>query len=203
MGGPVTDAQLSALSDLAPALAGDFYLAGGVAVALRIGHRQSRDLDLFSTQRDPIELEQTLQQDVRATITSRAVGTLHLEVVGVPVSLLRYNYPMHAPEQDARIPVRVASIEDLICMKLSAIGGRGARRDFWDLHELFVKQGLTLESALALFAQKYPGIDVGHVVRATAYFGDADKEPMPADLGETRWASITNDFRRWTLQVGA
>jgi hypothetical protein len=41
----ISDAQRAALEALAPILDPTTYLGGGVAVALRLAHRQSRDLD--------------------------------------------------------------------------------------------------------------------------------------------------------------
>lgn len=198
MGGPLNEAQRAALEALAPFVCRDFYLAGGVAVALRLRHRSSRDLDLFTGERDPRELEESLTTLPAVRVTGRAEGTLHLDVAGVPVSLLRYRYPLvGALESSDAIPVRLASTDDLVCMKLSAIGGRGARRDFWDLHEMLVASRLPLAAALDLFARKYPGTDRGHVVRALAYFADADAEPMPAELDPPRWEAIKRDLIDW------
>lgn len=198
MGGALSRAQFEALATLAPALADDFYLGGGVAVALRLHHRASRDLDLFAPERDPAELDEMLSRLPGVRVTARAPGTLHLEVGDVPVSLLRYRYPLlGAAESDSQVPVKVASRDDLVCMKLSAIGGRGARRDFWDLHELLATSNLSLERALGLFEKKYPGVDRGHVVRALVYFADADAEPMPKELSSEAWTAIRRDFETW------
>jgi hypothetical protein len=135
-------------------------------------------------------------------VTSRAPGTIHLEAAGVPVSLLRYRYPLlRGTENDPRVPVRVASAEDLTAMKLSAIGGRGARRDFWDLHALLASGARSLASALDLFEQKYPNVDRGHVIRALAYFGDADSEPMPTELKPETWQVIKRDFQTWVTAM--
>lgn len=202
MGRDLTEGQEAALGTLAPLLGADFYLGGGVAVALRLHHRASRDLDLFASECDPASFEERLAQLPGVRVTARAPGTLHLEVGGVPVSLLRYRYPLlHAPEPSARVPVRLASLEDLVCMKLSAIGGRGARRDFWDLHRMLEASALSVEDALGLFARKFATVDLGHVVRALVYFADADHEPMPAELDSDAWERIKSDFERWVLDL--
>ena len=60
----------------------------------------------------------------------------------------------------------------------------------------------SLPSALELFVRKYPGTDRGHVVRALAYFADADAEPMPVELGATAWATIKSDFATWVRELG-
>lgn len=200
MGGDLTERQQAALRALAPLLDGAFYLGGGVAVALRLHHRVSHDLDLFASDADPISLDERLSQTPGVRVTSRGPGTLHLDVGGVPISLLRYRYPLlREPEPSALVPVRLASLEDLVCMKLSAIAGRGARRDFWDLHQMLGALSLPLEDALALFARKFAAVDRGHVVRALAYFADADAEPMPAELDADTWERIKRDFEAWVL----
>ena len=92
----------------------------------------------------------------------------------------------------------VASLEDLACMKLAAIAGRGAAKDFWDLHELLARGvgGGELSDALALYRTKFPADDTGHVVRSLAYFGDADAAPLPSGLSQEKWSAIRADMLR-------
>jgi hypothetical protein len=130
---------------------------------------------------------------------------LYLEVNGVPASLLAYRYPLLAePRPDADLAVRVASLEDLACMKLSAIASRGLARDFWDLHAL-LEHGVAhgdLARALELYRRKFSADDIGHVVRSLAYFGDADASPLPEGLSDSEWARIKRDFERWVVALG-
>lgn len=196
----ISEAQRAALATLAEVLDSSTYLAGGVAVALRLGHRLSRDLDLFVLASDPVPLEQALTSR-GAHIVSRAEGSLHLEVAGVPASVLRYRYPLLSPPETLPgIPIQVASLDDLECMKLSAIAGRGAARDFWDLHALLVARGRSLAQALDAYRRKYASEDIGHVVRSLAYFDDAEAEPMPGGLTKQHWQRIKADLTAW---VGA
>jgi hypothetical protein len=191
----ITEPQRRALARLGPFLDAETYLVGGVAVALTLEHRRSLDLDLFV----PAEVEEDrLAERLAAAIpelriVGRARGTLHCELEGVPISILAYRYPTLAPpatRDDVAVPV--ASADDLVCMKLSAIAGRGAAKDFWDL-ELLLEHGAasgTLAGALRLFERKYASEDVGHVVRSLAYFGDADAAPLPAGLDAKTWAGV-------------
>jgi len=201
----ITEAQRATLERLAPALEPGTYLAGGVAAALRLNHRTSLDIDLFvPADFDAERLAERLAAMVpEATVVGRGQGTLHLDVWGVPTSILSYRYPfLVTPAGCADLPVPVASAEDLVCMKLSAIAGRGAAKDFWDLDSLLERgvAGGSLEDALRLFTKKYGSEDVGHVVRSLAYFGDADAAPLPRGLDPKTWSEIK---RRMAARVRA
>jgi hypothetical protein len=130
-------------------------------------------------------------------IKNHAPGTLHLRVDEIPVSLLEYRYPLLArPASKASLPVPVASIDDLPCMKLSAIAGRGAARDFWDLHTIVTRTGRPLPEFLDAFRRKYPVEDIGHVLRSLVYFGDAG-DLLPEGLSPSQWERIQADFQTW------
>jgi len=132
-------------------------------------------------------------------VTGRARGTVHLEVGGVPVSILSYRYPLLSrPRTTEDLPVPVAAPDDLVCMKVSAIAGRGAAKDFWDLDELLGMGigGGALAGVLELYRRKFPVDDVGHAIRSLAYFGDADAAPLPRGLTPERWDEIKTAMRR-------
>jgi hypothetical protein len=182
----ITPAQRGALAAVAPALEPGTYLAGGVAVALVLEHRASLDLGLFVPEDfDADRLAERISATVpRVRVMGRARGTLHLEIDGVPTSILSYRYPtLVAPAVVAQLPVPLASLEDLVCMKLSAIAGRGAAKDFWDLDAL-------LAHGATAFGKKYRSEDIGHVVRSLAYFGDADAAGLPAGLDPAAWQAV-------------
>ena len=89
-------------------------------------------------------------------------------------------------------------------MKLSAIAGRGAARDFWDLHTIITRTGRSLSELLEAFRRKYPVEDIGHVLRSLVYFGDAG-DPLPTGLSPPLWTRIQRDFETWVkaaVEVG-
>jgi hypothetical protein len=205
----VTPGQRSALQRLGPALPGDAYLAGGVAVALTFEHRVSRDLDFFvPNEFDPERLAEHLQGTLAGAslvVTNTATSTLYLEVDGVPASIITYGYPLLSPPRPTpELGTRVASLEDLAAMKLSAIAARGAARDFWDLHTILAggTAGGTLSGALELYRRKFTTHDIGHVVRSLAYFGDADSAPLPRGLDPAHWSTIKAWFSRAVAEIG-
>ncbi|HEX3769724.1 MAG TPA: nucleotidyl transferase AbiEii/AbiGii toxin family protein [Polyangiaceae bacterium] len=195
----ITDAQLAVLASLAGKLDAGTYLAGGVALATAYGHRSSFDLDLFvAADFDAERLAEHVTASVpRAIVTGRAPRTLHLEVDGVPTSILSYRYPLlRALEHRPGLPIAVASMDDLACMKVSAIAGRGAAKDFWDL-DVILEHGAAggdLPGVLERYGRKFASEDIGHAVRALAYFADADAAPLPAGLAPAHWKRLKASF---------
>src|SRR5690606_29520197 len=92
--------------------------------------------------------------------------------------------------------VMVAGLMDLAVMKLAAIGRRGIRRDFWDLHAI-LDAGSSLREVGAGYVRRF-GLsesDLYHVARSLTYFADAEKDPaLPAGLTPAHWESIKRCF---------
>lgn len=170
----------SALPRLALCRAQGFYLAGGTALALQIGHRDSIDFDFFTEQGfDTSRLFDLLGsafqgiplvkvQDERNTLTVVAASTIKL-------SFMRYPYPLLRPVVRSE-HFDLADIADIGCMKLSAITGRGTMKDYIDLY--FVLQRIALNELLTLCAVKLPHLDRALILKALVYFDDLDPEPI-------------------------
>jgi len=194
----VLDAAGHAAAARMAAAAGSFYLAGGTGLALRLGHRVSLDLDLFSAQNALGEEERrTLLDALNASgplkIKGAKDGTCHLDLGGTPVSLFHYAYPMLERSQSWR-GLEVASLEDIAAMKLSAVLGRGSKKDFVDLYELCQRPGLA--RIMTAGGRKFPlHADFPmQAARALLYFEDAEKEPMPRMLGTATWEDMKSYF---------
>jgi hypothetical protein len=120
-----------------------FYLGGGTALAIHLGHRRSVDFDWFTQEHitDPLRLAQDLN-DQGIVFVTRSIerGTLHGSVSGVQVSFLEYRYPLLQPLVAwPMFGCTLASPEDLACMKLSALAQRGAKKDFIDIYALGIR----------------------------------------------------------------
>ncbi|MBC7226299.1 MAG: nucleotidyl transferase AbiEii/AbiGii toxin family protein [Thermoflexales bacterium] len=174
-----------------------FYLAGGSALALHLGHRISVDLDFFTPQNDYEHelLIQELQSVGRLLVRQQRPGTLNAVLEGTQVSFFIYPYPLLDPCQDLW-GVRVAGVLDLALMKLAAIGQRGRKRDFIDLY-FICHRGYTLETLLARMPEKFPRVEYPsyHLLRALAYFPDAEADEMPQMLVPCRWGQVKRFFR--------
>lgn len=196
---PETERQ--ALAALAPSASrAGFYLAGGTAVAIHLGHRQSVDLDFFTTSRidEPLALAERLRSEGIALETGQvAPGTLHGRLFGVRSSFLSYAYPLLQPTLSwSEFSCELASIDDLACMKLAAVAQRGARKDFLDVFAIG-KHRLPLGRMLELYQAKYGVRDIGHVLAGLCYFDDAEREPMPITLQPIDWSEVKSTIRSW------
>lgn len=196
--------QQRVLGQLGPLLTRrGFYLAGGTAVALYLGHRRSVDLDWFTAEvlPDPLRLAQSLREQGIAFVTRQvAPATLHGSVHGVGLSLLEYRYPLLAGLRPWRGGSRIAARADLAAMKLAALSQRGAKKDFVDLYALGTRS-CSLQQMLGWYQEKYSVQDLAHVLYGLAYFDDADRERMPRLLWDVTWRTIKETIRVWLRDV--
>lgn len=172
------------------------YLAGGSALALQFGHRESLDLDFFTQElfEAPI-LTQLLEQTLPAFRRTRlAWRTILGEIGTVKFSLFYYRYPLLKSTRPFE-NIALASPEDIAAMKIAAIGDRGMKRDFVDLYILMRK--FSLQEMLALYDQKYHNLDdlLPHLLRSLVYFNEAEHDKTvklltPIDWGDVKEAMI-------------
>lgn len=171
-----------------------FYLAGGTALALQIGHRLSTDLDWFSFKQTLLavereEIARTLGSGGQFQIISEQDGMLYSKLIGTDVSFIFQQHPLLRQTVPYK-GVQLASPIDIGLMKLAAINSRGARRDFIDLYCL--RHIISLEELSALAPQKYANRPdfLSIAVRALTYFEDAEQQPMPQMYIKVSWESV-------------
>jgi hypothetical protein len=194
-----TEATLCALRDAH--LLDRFYLAGGTGLALQFGHRLSLDLDFFSEDHfDEEMLLQRVQTLEGFTLVAKAPHTLHATVQETKVSFLGYAYPVLFATNPF-LDVAVADPRDIACMKVSAIAGRGTKRDFVDFYLCAKQYGL--KEILRLFDEKYAQTHYSriHILKSLTFFGDAEKDPMPHMLVALDWDTVKQFFLRETPRL--
>lgn len=189
---PSTQTVLGSLSQTN--LLDNYYLAGGTAIALHLGHRLSFDLDFFSSvPENPITIANQLKKIGKLEIFQNDPGTFNGSLNKVKLSFFIYPYKqLHNFEKFEQ--ANVASLMDLACMKLEAIASRGSRRDFVDLY--FILQNHPLPDILKAFSQKYANQNVSltHVIKSLVYFEDADLEPELHMLKQYNWVELKKIF---------
>lgn len=114
----------------------NYYLAGGTALALQIGHRKSIDLDYFINRIiDTNKLKSVIQEvfnDKQIEFTFEEKNTLWCIIDGVKVSFIS-RFDIFIDEILTIDSFRLVSIKDLTVMKLSAICSREEYKDYFDL----------------------------------------------------------------------
>lgn len=171
-----------------------FALTGGTALALRYGHRLSVDLDFFTPASfDSQSIADELTKDFHATEVRVNPAGMNLMIRGVKVDLVRYRYELLQPFETSD-GVRLFGLKDNIAMKLSAITNRGAKKDFFDLHQLIKAMGLA--ELAAIYREKYPAQDVFILLRSLAYFDDAEDELDPECLDGTTWEEVKSSITK-------
>jgi predicted nucleotidyltransferase component of viral defense system len=176
--------QLEALSS--------FSLVGGTALSLRYGHRTSVDLDLFSYQQFDHEM-------IAATLKKEFGNGYYLEsnsarwgvfcyLEDVKVDIIHHPFLMIGNIENAD-GIRMYSDADIIAMKLNAILGRGKKKDFWDIYELF--HYYTLEQMIEFHKLKFPDQNLLiSIPQAIVYFDDAEESEEPVSLKGQTWQLV-------------
>lgn len=153
----------------------NFNLVGGTALSLQIGHRKSIDLDMFS--HSIFEAEDILNFLIEKTYNPKVIfskqSTLILEIEGVKVDFIRFRYPFAHPINIIE-DIRLTSIEDIACMKIDAISGRGRKKDFYDLY--FLLQIYSLSKMMDDYSKMYQHSTIFHVYKSLTWFEDANLE---------------------------
>ena len=187
------------------ALAGEFYLAGGTALALQLGHRLSVDLDFFSpTQSDIPALLEPLRHALKEhspVLSDSSWGNLVFLAEDVRVGFYGYGYSLVAPLVETEIG-RLASVPDIALMKMDALLARASRKDFHDLYA--IGKGISLRELFDMAPGKYPSVRdfEAQVTRHMVYFDRAEQEtPVPL-IENVEWETVKAWFRKQAKEIG-
>ncbi len=157
-----------------------FYLAGGTALALQIGHRDSIDFDFFTDKDiDTVRLFEELREIFAChelLKTQDEKNTLSVIVDGsIMLSFMTYKYPLINPLIKEEY-ISIASKEDIACMKLSAISSRATQKDYVDI--FFLLREVTLSELIGLTKEKLPSLDENLILKSLVFFDDVEMEPI-------------------------
>jgi hypothetical protein len=170
------------------------YLGGGTAIALWLGHRQSVDLDWFTSQEfDEKMWQMKWETELGFTVRGRDWQTLTGEIEGVKTALYFYKYSL-IDETASYNNLEIAGLKDLAAMKLDAVISRGTKRDFIDLYFLTKKFGAG--QMFEFYNLKYGNLEDRELLlrKALTYFKEADEDEMPRMLEPVDWKKIKTYF---------
>jgi hypothetical protein len=168
----------------------DFYLSGGTALALQLGHRESVDFDFFGEKDfEPQELLNILQNDFDVEVDKIERGTLNCRIKNIKLQFLHYPYKL-LEEFINWDGINLSSIVDIACTKMITVSVRGNKKDYIDIY--FLLQKYDLGELFAKMELKYTGLDFNeaHIIKSLTYFNEADEQPMPRMHIETDWGNV-------------
>jgi len=182
--------ETSAVLNLLKDSVSEFYLAGGTALALELGHRISEDLDFFSIDSFPTQkIADRLKTKGHLEISSQDKDTLNGSIDGVKISFFKYPYKLLFPTKKYN-DVALADERDIAAMKILAISDRGSKKDFVDLFVLLKLHSLV--DILEFFNEKYKDYNYSmlHILKSLVYFFDADLDPEPVYVNIISWSEV-------------
>lgn len=176
----IIDEKRKNVLPLFKSLKSDFYLAGGTALALQLGHRDSVDFDFFSEKdfdtKDLFEKLKEIFESHKIQKVQDEKNTLTIIVdEDIKLSFFAYQYPLLNPLISEEY-IKLASVEDIACMKLSAIVSRSVEKDYVDLY--FILQRNKLAKLLGLSQKKFPSLDANLIIKSLTYFDDIVEEAI-------------------------
>ena len=176
----------------------DYYMIGGTALSLQLGLRESYDFDFCvkSGFNNEILLNE-LKSIGKVEIIQNQKGICDVLLNGVQVSFFYYpNKVIKDFEKTEEIPnLKFASILDIEIMKIVAIGGSGAKKDFFDLYNIIEKCDITVDELVDGLMQKCgDNINYVNIIMGLSYFEDAEDEILPKTFVKYDWENIKKFF---------
>lgn len=137
----------------------EFYLVGGTALALYLGHRISVDFDLFTSQALSLRLFTKIKKVFSGSainVTYRAPEQLNCIIDGVKFTFFSFEYPLvDSTRRYKKVPL--VSMRELAAMKAFAIGKRLSYKDYVDWYFLLSGQHVELSEVLKVAKKKFRG----------------------------------------------
>lgn len=153
----------------------EYYLVGGTAIALYIGHRRSIDFDLFKQSRlnHKKNLDRISEGGFPHQVTRRVEEQMNLIVNDVKVTFFQYPFPVIADE-NFDDTFRMPSLLTLAAMKAYALGRRSKWKDYVDLYFL-LKEHFSLPEIATKAKEIFGELFSEKLFRAQlSYFDDVD-----------------------------
>lgn len=189
----------------------NFRLVGGTALSLYRGHRKSIDIDLFTDAayqsinfnkidaflRTEYTYVETSSDDIIGFGKSYFVGDSKENCIKLDI-FYTDNFIDAALIID---DIRMASIEEIIAMKLDVVSRGGRKKDFWDIHELM--EDYSADKMFSLHAKRYPyGHDRAKMKNNFTQFENADVDFDPICLKGKYWELIKVDTIDFMATLG-
>ena len=173
-----------------------WYLAGGTALALQVGHRSSVDLDFFTKRKlfNEKRVEENMSKYGKWVTNSISNGTLYGEFLGAKISFIAYHFFTPAELMRKQGAVSLLAPLDIAVMKIIAVSQRGRKRDFFDLYWICQNASPLHDILLRVRKQYFASQNIFHILKALVYFEDAETDPEPVIYFDADWKKVKKFF---------
>ena len=153
----------------------EYYLVGGTAIALYLGHRRSIDFDLFKFA--PLNRKKNLEKVQSSRfpymVTWNVTDQMNLVINEVKVTFFQYPFQIKADNVFDNI-IRLPELLDLAAMKAYALGRRSKWKDYVDLYFL-LKEKYSFDEISQRAIEIYGDLFSDKLFRTQlSYFEDVD-----------------------------
>jgi len=160
----------------------NYFLVGGTALSLQLGHRISYDIDLFTrSDINKDEILDFLNREYNGNYQIHNIQNIILQISinDIKVDFVKYDYNLI---EDIKLEngIRYLGKKDISAMKLMAIANRGDQaKDFIDIYYLL--EEISLNDMFQYYKEKYKQNDISILKRSLVYFDD---------VSESNWLSV-------------
>lgn len=178
-----------------------FFLVGGTAIALHLGHRKSIDLDLFTAASfNNSTLLGKLAGNHEISVELDEPNMLITTIEEIKVDFVKMGYPILFPTLLIE-GVRMLDLRDIAAKKLKAIAQRRGKKDFYDIY--FLLDQMSLETMISIFRQKFKMHEVFHIIKSLTYFEDAEQSANPVVFDKTvTWQKVKGSIKSAVKNLG-
>ena len=180
-----------------------FRLVGGTALSLHRGHRMSVDLDLFTDEQYGSVDFNSIDNYLRETYSY--VDRLNIQEIGFGKSYYIGEKASNCIKLDLYYTdkfmddivlmdnIRLASVAEIIAMKIDVIIRTGRKKDFWDIHEIM--KSYSIQQMAELHEKRYPySHSLKELKEKLIDFSGADDDFDPVCLRNAHWELIKLDM---------
>lgn len=180
-----------------------FRLVGGTALSLQLGHRISVDIDLFTdVDYDSLDfdlfdkyLRKKFSYFDTTSVVPVAFGKTYYigedEVNNIKLDI--YYTDTFIETFKLTNGIRLATINEILSMKMDIINRGGRKKDFWDVHEFI--EDYTLPELFDLHKRRHPFThNANHLIEKFIDFSSADEDFEPQCLRGKYWEIIKLDL---------
>ena len=180
----------------------DFRLVGGTSLSLQIGHRKSVDIDLFSDSTYGTIDFKGITEYLQANFS-------YVDYLSIEPAIGKSYFIGESAEKAVKLDVfytdpfiekpllidsiRMATLGEIIAMKVDIVQRGGRKKDFWDLHAL--SYSYNINQMLQLHEKRYPyNHDKELIIQNFTNFYQADDDFDPICLEGKYWEFIKDDI---------